>query len=491
MRKALTLLASVLLGLLVTTVINMQRMGGVPPPVPRVDVAVDEQGAVAHLVEAVKVPTVSTEDRAIDRSAFVAFHELLRRMYPLVHARLTSEVVGDLSLLYTWPGADTAAAPVVLMGHFDVVPVVPGTESRWTHAPFSGKVADGFIWGRGTLDDKVTVIAVLDAVEHLLRHGHTPTRTIYLAFGHDEEVGGEEGAGRIAERYRQRGLARPALVLDEGGALFEGGFPGLASPVALVGIAEKGFLSLELKVSGDGGHSSTPPGRTHIGRLARAVASLESSPFPASIDGPTRAMFQALAPAMPFARRLAIANLWLFEPLVARLLLSDPRIAAMMRTTTAPTIFQAGTKSNVLPPEAKAVVNFRLGPNDTVDSVMARVKSTIADPEIAVEPVGFRSNPSPVSDASGAGFRHVATTAQETLGRETPLVSPYLVIGGTDARYWSDLSTQVFRFSPVPAEPDITARAHGTDERVAVAGFVAAVRFYVRLIANIEVGLGR
>jgi len=187
-------------------------------------------------------------------------------MYPLVHARLASEVVGDLSLLYTWPGADTAAAPVVLMGHFDVVPVVPGTESRWTHDPFSGKVADGFIWGRGTLDDKVTVIAVLDAVEHLLRHGHTPTRTIYLAFGHDEEVGGEGGAGRIAERYRQRGLARPALVLDEGGALFEGGFPGLASPVALVGIAEKGFLSLELKVSGDGGHSSTPPGRTHIGR---------------------------------------------------------------------------------------------------------------------------------------------------------------------------------------------------------------------------------
>lgn len=491
MRRSLLLLAGFILALLAAAVVHTHLLADRPRPEARVGVAIDEEGAVRRLAEAVRVPTVSTEDGTIDHAAFAEFHELLRRMYPLVHARLSSEVVGDLSLLYTWPGTDEAAAPVVLMGHFDVVPVVPGTEGRWTRGPFSGEVADGFIWGRGTLDDKVTVIAVLDAVEHLLRDGHTPARTVYLAFGHDEEVGGAAGAGRIAALYKERGLTPPALVLDEGGALFDDGFPAVADPVALVGIAEKGFLSLELRVGGEGGHSSTPPSRTHIGRLARAVAALESSPFPASIDGPTRAMFETLAAAMSYPRRLAIANLWLFEPVVTRLLLQDARAAAMMRTTTAATIFHAGTKSNVLPPEARAVINFRIGPNDTIDSVTTRVKAIIADPEIAVQTVGFRTEPSPVSDPKGAGFRHVAATIRETLGRQTPLVAPYLVIGGTDARYWSGLSTQVFRFNPVPAEPDVTTRAHGTDERVSVAGFVGAVRFYVRLIGNLERGLGR
>lgn len=487
MRRLLLLLVVLLVVLCGVASLRALRLSGpARASDPRVTIPVDADSVAAHLAAAVRFPTISTQDGTTDTLAFNALHAWLEQTYPLVQQRLTREVVGGLSLFYTWPGQDTSKAPIVLMGHQDVVPVIPGTEGKWTHGAFSGDVAEGFVWGRGTLDDKVTVVAVFEAVERLLREGFTPSRTIYLAFGHDEEVGGRQGGEAMAKLYRDRRLQAPALVLDEGGAVFDSGVPGVSGPVALVGVAEKGFVSLELRVEGEGGHSSTPPRATNIGRVARAVIALEDDQFPATLDGVTRAAMETMAPAMPFSRRLALANLWLFGPLVKQSLLSTPQTAAMMRTTTAPTIFQAGAKDNVLPPTAKAVVNFRIRPGETVDGVTARVRRVIADSLVKVQAVGFRADPSPVSDYRGPSFATVATTIRQTLGSRAPLVSPYLLMGGTDGRYWSPISSYVFRFNPFPFEPDALTRAHGTNERVPVKGFADGVRFYVQLLRNVD-----
>jgi carboxypeptidase PM20D1 len=252
------------------------------------------------------------------------------------------------------------------------------------------------------------------------------------------------------------------------------------------GVAEKGAVSLELSVSGDGGHSSTPPAITHIGRLARAVAKLEANPFPARVDGVPEAMFEHAAPYLPFGPRFAMANLWLTRPLVTRVLLKRPITASMLRTTTAPTIFNAGNKDNVLPPLASAVVNFRIRPGETVQSVTGHVIALIADPEVKVSARGFNSDPSPVSTIDGPAFGAIRRAIRETLGDEPPPVLPFLVMGGTDARYWSRHSNAAYRFSPFLMEEDVSKRAHGTDERISKDSFVKGIRFYVQLIRNAQ-----
>ncbi len=473
------LLAAVLVGRTLTA-------PALPPAEPRVAVAVDAPAAVAHFAGALKFPTVSESGGAADPAAFHALHAYLEQTFPLVHQKLTREVVNDLSLLYVWPGADRAARPIVLMAHLDVVPVIPGTEGRWTHSPFSGDVAGGFVWGRGSIDDKASLTSTLEAIEQLLREGYQPPRTVVLAFGHDEEIGGTNGARRLLERYRALGFAAPALVLDEGGFVGEGIVPGVRGAVAMIGLGEKGNVSLRLRVEGEGGHSSVPPPTTHIGRLARAIAALEASPFPPQLDPAGRAMLEALTPVMPFGRRLALSNLWLFGPLVARGFAANPTTAVMVRTTTAPTVFHAGSKENVLPPEAEAVVNFRIRPGETVQSVIQRVTTIIGDPAVKIEPRGFAGDPPPLSDPSGRAYSLVARTIRQTLGHSTPLVVPFVCPGATDSRYWSAVSNAVFRFTPFPLDKDTQERAHGTNERMGADAYVDAVRFYVQLLRGLE-----
>jgi carboxypeptidase PM20D1 len=489
MKKLLLSLAGLVLVLAVVVVANTARVGAhvESVAVPPVIVPVDSAGAVARLAGAVKFATVSYEEgtQPPDSAAFRALHEHLRVSFPLVHQRLARETVAGLSLLYTWRGSDTTLAPVVLMGHLDVVPVIPGTESQWTHPPFSGDLADGFVWGRGTLDDKVSVLAILEAAEGTLRSGYQPRRTIYFAFGHDEEVGGA-GARALKAALLQRGIKAPALVLDEGGAILPGSVVGARGTVALIGASEKGYLSLQLTVKGTGGHSSAPPAHTAIGRLAQAITRLEASPFPLVLDGPTQAMMERLRTAMPYATRLALSNLWLFGPVVTRGMAAKPTGAAMLRTTTAVTIVAGGVKANVLPIDARATVNFRIRPGETIASVTERVRAIIADTAVAIEAVGFKTEPSPVSDASGAGFRTVERSLREVVSDPGLIVTPYLVSGGTDARNWSDVSSQTFRFLAAPMTDDALKRAHGTNERLETAGYLTAVRFFDRLLRNTD-----
>ena len=449
---------------------------------PVTDLTVDANAAAGRLAGALRFPTVSHEGGAqVESQAFLDLHRYLEQSFPKVHATLHREVVAHYSLLYTWPGKDPALPPILLMSHLDVVPVEPGTEKSWTHPPFSGDIADGYVWGRGALDDKVGVTAILEAIETLIGRGFQPRRTLLLAFGHDEEVGGPHGAAAIAVLLGQRGV-HPEFILDEGGAIVEGMVAGLDRPAALIGTAEKGSLSVELTAEEAGGHSSMPPPHTAIGRVAAAIAKLEDNPMPARIDGATKRSFEFLAPELPFGQRLVLANLWLFGPLAKSQFANDPAGNARIRTTTAATIFQAGVKENVLPHEARAVVNFRILPGDTSEGVLQHVRDTVG-PGIHVARRGsFVAEPSPESDAGGPAFRLLQTTLVQTVPHV--IVAPNLLAGGTDTKHYAPLTRNVYRFLPIRLKGEDLARLHGTNERVGVESYGEAVRVYVQLIRN-------
>ncbi len=449
---------------------------------PVTDLTVDAQAAAGHLAGAVRFVTVSHENGAnVETAAFDGLHEYLQQTFPKVHATLTREVVGGYSLLYVWKGKKPEMQPILLLSHQDVVPVEPGTEKDWTHPAFSGFMDGTWIWGRGTLDDKMGMMGLLEAVEMLLGRGFQPDRTIYLAFGHDEEVGGSHGAAAIAALLQQRGV-RPAFILDEGGVIAEGSIPGVAKPAALVGTAEKGILSVELVARSEGGHSSLPPLHGAIGKLAAAIVKLEDHQMPARLDGATRRSYQYLAPEMPFLPRLMLANLWLFGPLLEGQAAGDPAGNARVRTTTAPTIFQAGIKENVLPHEARAVVNFRTLTGDTVPKVLQHVRDVVG-PGIAVRATGNANvEASPESDVRAPEFGLIQRTLAETFPQV--IVAPNLLSGSTDTKHYRALSPNVYRFVPMRLKLEDLKRIHGTNERIGIANYGEIVRFYAQLLRN-------
>jgi carboxypeptidase PM20D1 len=466
------------------------RAGTLPDPRVAVEPValpqLDADDLARRLAGALRYPTLSwgVDDPRFDADAFTALRAYLEAEFPLAHGTLQRETVSEHSLLFTWAGSEPSLPPLLLLGHMDVVPVEDVTRDDWTHGAFDGVIADGFIWGRGALDNKLTVLGVLQAVEQLIGDGFVPRRTVILAFGHDEEVGGARGARVMAALLEERGV-RPALVVDEGGFIGDGLLPGITEPVALVGVAEKGFLSLELIARSEGGHSSMPPRETAVGILAGALHRLETTQFPAQLDGVSRAMFETLAPAMGTAPRVAIANLWLTQPLLKRQLLATPSTAAMLRTTIAPTMLEASPKDNVLASQARAVVNFRVHPSENIALVTDRVRSIIGDERIEIRPLdSFQVEPSPVSPSTGPAFDVLRRSIRQVAG--DAIVTPYLVMGGTDARHYTRISDNVFRFGGVRIGPDDVPRLHGTDERVAVDEYLRVVQFYMRLIRNVD-----
>jgi carboxypeptidase PM20D1 len=384
---------------------------------------------------------------------------------------------GRASLVVRIEGRDRQAPTLLLMGHTDVVPVNP---AGWQRDPFGGELVDGIVWGRGAIDNKSTVIGTLEAVEMLLAENFRPVRTVYLAYGHDEEVGGANGAGRIAALLQARGIELD-MVLDEGGVIGDGILPGIAEPVALVGIAEKGFVTIELSTRVAGGHSSLPPRQSAVGILSAAVSRLEENPMAPRLEGATRELFDRIGPRLPAVQRAVFANLWLTAPLVVRRLESSPTTNAMVRTTTAPTIFHAGTKDNVLPSYARAAVNFRILPGDTVATVVEHVRRTVDDSRVEIKTVGrFSAEPSAVSSTASESFRSLERTIRSVV--PDAIVAPYLVVVATDARYYSALSRNVFRFLPLRlTQPDLE-RMHGIDERIGIREYEAAIRVYRQLV---------
>jgi carboxypeptidase PM20D1 len=475
----------VVLGLVALFVILVVRAETIPSrqPVvaPLLPVAVDADAVAAKLATVVKRKTVSAAlDSPAPPAELDALHADLAAAFPKVTAALTREVIGEHSLLYTWKGADAAKAPIILCAHMDVVPVEPGTESQWAHPAFDGAIEGGYVWGRGTIDDKGSLVAILEAVEALLREGFAPARTVYLAFGHDEEISGLHGAVRIVDTLAARGV-HAELALDEGSALVEGIVTDVPAPVAAIGIAEKGYLSLDLKGAIPGGHSSTPAPENALTVLARAIERLQADPMPARIDGATEQFFAWAAPEMRFGPKLALANTWVMGPLVRRMLAKSPTLGAAIRTTTAVTVFHAGVKDNVVPATATATVNFRVLPGDTTDDVIEHARRAIDDARIVIEPqVGSRTEPSKVSRVDTPAFRLLATTVREVF--PGTVVAPSLVLGATDGRYYGKVADDVYRFAPFRLMGADIKRIHGKDERLAVASLADGVRFYRRLV---------
>jgi carboxypeptidase PM20D1 len=457
----------------------------VPPdtPVPPADEVAVPSGAAERLAGAIRIPTISAEDEAaFNAAAFADLHGYLQSAFPRVHSHLQRETVAKHSLLYTWPGSDPTLKAILLVGHIDVVPVEPGTEDEWQEEPFGGRMSDGYIWGRGAIDNKSTVVGTMEALEMLLAEGFRPTRTVYLAYGHDEEVGGTGGAREIATLLESRGVELE-MVLDEGGVIGDGVLPGITAPVALVGIAEKGFVTLELSARAPGGHSSLPPRQGAIGIISAAIAKLDENPMPARLDGPTQELFNRIGPRLPMAQRAAFANLWLTRPLVTRQLEDRPATNAMVRTTTAPTIFQAGTKDNVLPSHARAVVNFRILPGDSIASVAKHAKRVIDDDRVEVKVAGrFSAEPSDVSSPTSAAFRSLERTIRSVA--QNVVVAPYLVVVVTDARHYGNLSPNIFRFLPLRLTSRDLERMHGVNERVGVGEYEDAIRTYRQIIID-------
>jgi len=330
------------------------------------------------------------------------------------------------------------------------------------------------------MDDKASLMALLEGAESLLTTGFAPERTLLLSFGHDEEVGGNAGARAIASLLEERGI-RAAYVLDEGMAIVEGALPGVEGPVALVGLAEKGYLSLLLSVDVEGGHSSTPSGETAVGILARAVERLEENPMPARLDGPTRMLLESVGPRMSFGMKLVTGNLWLFMGLVTHLMAGAPETNAAVRTTTAPTLFHAGVKDNVLPSHAEAVVNFRLLPGDTEADVLRHTGEVVADPRVQVKVYQGMSTPATkVSRTEAPGYREIRRAVREVFpGTE---VAPFLTLGGTDSKHFVGIADDVYRFAPLRYTADLAGGVHGTNERIPVVDYLDMVRFYRRLM---------
>lgn len=445
-------------------------------------IAIDRDQLAERLSQAIQFKTISLQGSA-DPGAeeFRRFHTFIDQSFPHVAQQLRKELVGGYSLLYSWPGKDPQLKPALLMAHLDVVPVEATTESSWSQPPFSGRIAGGFVWGRGAMDDKVSVMGLLEAVEDLLANGFQPQRSIYLAFGHDEEIGGHAGAAQISALLRSRGIELE-FVLDEGLNIFDGVIAGIHAPTALVGIAEKGYLSLQLMTQSAGGHSSTPSADSAIGILSRALQRLEARPFPARLPEPTRELFEFLGPEMAWTKKLVLANLWLFEPLLKKQLSRSPLTNALLRTTVALTMIHAGVKENVLPSQATAMVNLRLVPGETTAGAIARVRDVIGDPRVEVNPLQERIEPSAVSDIRSSSFALLNQTIRQVAPQA--LVAPALLVAGTDSRYYQNLSKNIFRFLPITLRPDDVKRYHGVNERVSIEDYERCVRFYAQLIRN-------
>ncbi|MBA2684885.1 MAG: M20/M25/M40 family metallo-hydrolase [Gemmatimonadaceae bacterium] len=484
MKKLAVLFAAVVAAIVVVVIVRTMRFNPVHGAT-RSDVVLAPQNdtlLAAHLAGAIRFATISKQDSGPELVPMRALHAYLAQTFPRTYATLAHEVVAPASLLFEWKGSNASLEPIVMMSHLDVVPVEEGSQSAWTHAPFSGDVADGFVWGRGTLDDKVGVVSTLEAIEALVAKGYVPRRTIYLAFGDDEEVDGH-GAGAIVSLLKSRGV-KPLVAIDEGSAIIRGIIPGVARPAGLIGIAEKGHMSVALTVMAAGGHSSMPPPQTAVGTLAQAIDRLEKHPLPAHLGGAAEGMLQQLGPEMPLGARLMMANLWLTRPLVTWSMERSPVTNASLRTTTAPTMIQGSPKENVLPIRAQAIVNFRIIPGETPDAVIAHVKKVVDDTSVVVTIAGVATPPSPVSSTTSAAYRILARDI--AVLEPDAIVAPSLVVAATDSRQYGGYAHDVYRFLPVQIGGKDLERIHGTNERIGIHDYSRGVAFMTLLISDLS-----
>lgn len=446
-------------------------------------ITLSESAALDRFRKALQIPTISYDDTSrLDIAAFEAFHQHLKQSFPLVHQKTKLTKFKDFSMVFHLKGQNPQLKPALFMGHMDVVPVDEQTKDQWQQPPFSGNIVDGVIWGRGAIDDKVSVLALMESLERYLKQNNIPQRDIYFSFGHDEETGGE-GAIAIAKYFAEQNI-QFEFILDEGGVITDGVIPGPTHPIALVGVAEKGFVNFRLTVKGEGGHSSQPPAHTAAGILASAIVNVENNPFDARTEF-FNLMFDNIGYSMPISQRLPLANLWLLEPVVLSTLLESPTSAASVRTTTAVTMLQGSTKSNVLPTIASAVVNFRILPGDTIAGIQTHLERVIDDPRVTLS-AELANEASAVSPTDNIGFKLIESSIRRL--DDNVLVTPYLVVGATDSRHFQDLSKNIYRFMMVSLNPESLKQFHGLNEQIAVKDYLNAIQFYYAMLEQTASG---
>jgi carboxypeptidase PM20D1 len=434
--------------------------------------AIDNAKAAEHLSQAVRIATISHQDKAQnDLAQWARLHDWLATTYPASHKAMQRQVVLNHSLIYTWPGSDPSLA------HQDVVPISEGTEGQWKYPPFSGEIAEGAVWGRGSVDDKGSLIGLFEACETLIKSGFVPRRTIYIVSGEDEEAGGA-GARAAAAVLKAKGV-KALFTLDEGSVVIADN-PVTGSAASLIGVAEKGYGTLRLTAKGAGGHSSAPPKQTAVVALSRAISAIADHPFPIRFQGPGADMLMSLAPSAKPLVKVAAANTWLFAPLLAAQIGATPTGAAMMHTTIAPTMLQGSPKENVLPQVAVARINYRIAPWDRAEDVMARARDAIGPLPVSLSWETPPRQPSPVSSTQSEGWKLVAAAARAA----TPAapVAPALVIAGTDSRSMSEVSADVYRFQPIVFAMNDVKMIHGTNEHITLDNLERMTGYYAQLI---------
>jgi carboxypeptidase PM20D1 len=479
MKKILHLLIWLVVMLLIVIVIKTLLFRSLQVQAEKVPLPSFGNESAVHLSEAVQFQTISyTSASPVDTTAFYGYMNFVVNTYPLIKSKLTKEIFNNFSLLYTWKGKNPSLKPVILMAHYDVVP--SGDTASWEKQPFSGANDGKFIWGRGTLDDKSEMISILEAVEKLLAEGFSPERTIYLSFGHDEELGGEKGAGTIANALKERGV-EAEFVLDEGMAVTIGMVPMMKKPVALIGTSEKGYMSVNLTVEMAGGHSSTPEKESAIIVLNKAIFNLVNKQMKAKISGPVNDFIRYIGPEMPFYARAIFANKWILKGVLLNIYQGSGSGNALVRTTTAPTIIQAGIKDNVIPTKAEAVINFRILPGESSLDVLNHIEKVVNDKRVKVVPFpGGASEPAPVSPSDTQGFLNIFTSILQVYPEAA--VAPTMMLGASDSKHFIVVTKNIYRFAPIIVNSQDMARIHGLNERTGIEDFKKGISFYYRLI---------
>ena len=437
----------------------------------------DADKAVNDLCDMIRCRTVSDKLRENeDEAEFLKFKELLPELFPEVFKTCVLETPSDRSILLKWQGK-SSVSPTVLMAHYDVVSVV---EEKWEKPPFSGEIDEnGVIWGRGAIDTKITLNGILEAAQTLIKSGFIPENDVYFAFAGDEEVNGY-GARAIVKLFQERGIT-PGIVVDEGGAVVNNVFPGVSTPCALVGIAEKGMVNIEYSVNGGGGHASSPKPHTPIGKLSEACVRMEKNPFKLRLCDPTKKLFDTLGRYSTFLYRIIFSNLWLFKPVLNILTKkTGGELNALMRPTTAFTMMEGSRGMNVIPAYASMISNHRIIPGETVDSVVETIKATAEPAGVSVRLVEG-TDPSVISKTDCDAYERVVKAIKGTWNGV--LVSPYLMVACSDSRHWGVVSDCVYRFSAMALSAEERATIHGNNERVPVKTVAKTVEFYIRLLS--------
>ncbi len=434
----------------------------------------------AAFAKSLTYQTINHGTQVQEDAQFTGLLQFFKSVYPQVFSSMTVTTIGKHALILKWQGKNEKLLPILMMAHQDVVPIAPGTEKDWQYPPFAGVVKDGYVWGRGAIDCKATLNALFASANTLLENHFTPERTIYFYFGDDEE-GGYHTA-KLGSAYFKDHHIRLESVYDEGGVISENMVPDVPMTLGLIGVGEKGYLDLRFTAHAIGGHSSMPSAHTAIGDLSAAINTLMIHPFPANLNGTMQDFLQHIAVPMPFYKRAALTNTWLFSPLIIKRFNQSPVMSSMIRTTQAPTIINAGNKENVLPATASAIVNFRIDVHDTIASVIARVKTETNNPHIDIEQLNG-SEPSPVAAVDSAAYAQMAATTREVYGKDV-LITPIILSAATDSRFFTQVANNVYRYSPLVLDTSDMTRFHGTNERYAIKHYMELVSYYYVLMSQ-------